>query len=241
VRAWLTPAPDPAFDTKCADICAIYHAAETAAMAGVRTVSLDEMTGVQALERSAPGLPLRPGAVERREFEYIRHGTQTLIAGFDVATGQVFGQIGDHRCESDFAAFLEGMLDGAAPDVQWEIVADNLNIHLSESVVRIVARRCGVTQDLGQKQKHGILTRRAAQLNRAPAGKPSCAMPIIASASILRPSTPPGSTRSNSGSPFSPARFCAADHSPQPRTSRTRSTASSPTSMKPSQSHSSGP
>jgi hypothetical protein len=40
------------------------------------------------------------------------------------------------------------MLDDAAPDVQWEIVADNLNIHLSESVVRIVARRCGVTQDL---------------------------------------------------------------------------------------------
>jgi hypothetical protein len=156
VRAWLTPAPDPAFDIKCADICAIYHAAGTAALAGVRTVSLDEMTGIQALERSAPGLPLCPGAVERREFEYIRHGTQTLIAGFDVATGQVFGQIGDHRCETDFAAFLEGMLDGAAPDVQWEIVADNLNIHLSESVVRIVARRCGVSQDLGQKHKHPL-------------------------------------------------------------------------------------
>ena len=44
MRAWLTPAPDPAFDTKCADICAIYHAAETAALAGVRTVSLDEIT-----------------------------------------------------------------------------------------------------------------------------------------------------------------------------------------------------
>jgi hypothetical protein len=239
VRAWLTPAPDPAFDIKCADICAVYHAAGTAAMAGVRTVSLDEMTGIQALERSAPGLPLCPGAVERREFEYVRHGTQTLIAAFDVATGQVCGQIGDHRCETDFAAFLEGMLDGAAPDVQWEIVADNLNIHLSES--RIVAHHCGVTQDLGRKHKHGILTRRAAQLNRAPAGKPSYAMPITASASILHPSMPPGSTRSNSGSPSSPARFCAADPSPRPRTSRIKSTASSPTSMKPWPSHSNGP
>jgi transposase len=163
VRAWLTPAPDPAFEAKCADICAVYHAAGTAARAGVRTVSLDEMTGIQALERRAPGLPLRPGAVERREFEYVRHGTQTLIAGFDVATGQVFGRLGDHRCEADFAAFLEAMLDRAAPDVQWEIVADNLNIHLSESVVRIVAQRCGVTQDLGQKHKSGILKLRASR------------------------------------------------------------------------------
>jgi transposase len=170
VCAWLTPAPDPAFDIKCADLCAIDHAAGTAALVGVRTVSLDEITGIQALERSAPGLPLCPGAVERRKFEYLRHGTQSLIAGFDVATGQEFGQIGDHRCETDFAAFLEGRLEGAAPDVQWEIVADNLNIHLSESVVRIFTHPCGVAQDLGQKHKHGILksrTRREAFLRNA--------------------------------------------------------------------------
>lgn len=55
-------------------------------------MSIDEMTGIQALERLAPSLPMRPGKVERREFEYLRqylrHGTQTLIAAFDVATGQ---------------------------------------------------------------------------------------------------------------------------------------------------------
>jgi hypothetical protein len=93
-------------------------------MVGVRTVPLDEMAGIQALERCVPGLPLCPGAVERREFKHIRHGTQTLTARFDVATGQVFGRIDDHRCETDFAVFLEGMLDDAAPDVQCEIVAD---------------------------------------------------------------------------------------------------------------------
>jgi hypothetical protein len=163
VRAGLTPTPDPAFDLKCADLCAVYHAAQTAALAGVRTVSLDEMTGIQALERRAPGWPLCPGAVERREFESVRHGTQTVIAGFDVVTGQVFGRIGDHRCESDVAAFLDERLDGATPDVQWAIVADNLNIHWSESVVRMVAHRCGVTQELGQKHQHGILTLRASR------------------------------------------------------------------------------
>jgi len=70
-------------DVKCADICAVYHANTTAALTGVRTVSLDEMTGIKALERSAPGLPLCPSAVEQREFEYVRHGIQTLIAAFE--------------------------------------------------------------------------------------------------------------------------------------------------------------
>ena len=55
---------------------------------GERTISIDEMTGIQALERKAPDQPMRPGKRERREFEYIRHGTQTLIASFDVAAGQ---------------------------------------------------------------------------------------------------------------------------------------------------------
>src|SRR6188474_1319184 len=84
VRYWLTPKPDPAFDAKCADICAVYKAAATPDDAH-RTISIDEMTGIQALERIAPGLPMAPGKVERREFEYRRHGTQTLIAAFDVA------------------------------------------------------------------------------------------------------------------------------------------------------------
>ena len=80
MRGWLTPKPDPEFDTKCADICTVYHEAPAAARRDVRTVSIDEMTGVQALERAAPELPMQPGKVARREFECIRHGTQTLLA-----------------------------------------------------------------------------------------------------------------------------------------------------------------
>jgi hypothetical protein len=101
----LTPKPDPAFDFKCADICAVYRAAATSDETH-RTISIDEMPGIQALERIAPGLPMKPGKVERREFEYRRHGTQTLIAAFDVTTGIVEGVVGNRRTEKDFARFL---------------------------------------------------------------------------------------------------------------------------------------
>jgi hypothetical protein len=82
----------------------------------VHTVSIDEMTGIQALERAAETLPMRPGHVERREFEYVRHGTQALIAAFDVATGKVVGTVGDSRTEADYVAFLDNLFASAAAE-----------------------------------------------------------------------------------------------------------------------------
>ncbi len=61
----------------------------TAAEPGAQTVSIGGMTSIQALERAAPSLPMKPGHVERREFGYVRHGTQALIAAFNVATGSI--------------------------------------------------------------------------------------------------------------------------------------------------------
>jgi hypothetical protein len=100
----------------------VYEAAPAAAGQGGQTVSIDEMTGIQALERAAPSLPMKPGHVERREFEYVRHGTKALIAAFDVATGKVRGSIGDTRTEADFVAFLETLFASAPPAAPWDVV-----------------------------------------------------------------------------------------------------------------------
>jgi DDE superfamily endonuclease len=119
VRGWLAPKPDPEFEAKCADVCTVYQGAVAAAQQNIRTVSIDEMTGVQTLERAAPDLPMRPGHVERHEFEYIRHGTQTLIAAFDVANGQVQGSVSDTRTEQDYAGFLESLFATSASITHW--------------------------------------------------------------------------------------------------------------------------
>ncbi len=114
------------------------------------------MTGIQALERAAPSLPMKPGHIERREFEYIRHGTKALIAAFDVATGRVQGSVGDSRTEADFVAFLDDLF-ASDPAARWKVVLDNLNTHMSEGVVRLVADRCGINEELGEKGKSGVL------------------------------------------------------------------------------------
>jgi len=120
-------------------------------------VSTDEMTGIQALERAAPTLPMRPGQVERREFEYVRHGTQCLIANFDVVDGRIVApSVGPTRTEADFAAHIDRTV-ATDPDAEWVFVTDRLTTHQSESLVRLVARRCGISDELGVKDKPGIL------------------------------------------------------------------------------------
>jgi len=123
-----------------------------------RVVSTDEMTGVQALERLHPSLPMEPGRPERREYEYTRHGTLSFIISRDVATGQVVApSCGPRRTEADFVAHLRGVVATDPAAVRWHVVTDNLNIHCSESLVRYVAEVSGLGDELGVKGKSGIL------------------------------------------------------------------------------------
>jgi len=125
------------------------------------------MTGIQALERPAPSKPLRPGQVEKREFEYIRHGTQALIANLDVATGRIVSpSVAARRTEADLVADMTQTF-ATDSEAKWIIVLDQLNTHQSEALVRLVAHLCQLPDDLGIKDKSGILpsmTSRAAFL-----------------------------------------------------------------------------
>ena len=137
---------------------ALYLQAPALREAGERVLSTDEMTGIQALERKHPTIPMGPGRVERREFEYLRHGTLTLIANFDVAQGKVVApSLGPTRTEEDFVAHLKRTVAADPEATRWHFVTDNLNIHQSESLVRFVAEHDGMTADLGEKEKRGIL------------------------------------------------------------------------------------
>jgi transposase len=123
----------------------------------VHVVSTDEKTGIQANERAHPTRPLQPGLVERVEFEYIRHGTQTLIANFEVATGQVIApSVGPTRTEEDFVGHIERTI-ALDPAAAWIFILDRLNTHQSESLVRLVAKQCGIAEDVGVKGKSGIV------------------------------------------------------------------------------------
>lgn len=137
----------------------MYHQAQELTKQGERIISNDEMTGVQALERKHPGLPLRSGKVERREFEYIRHGTLAFIINFDVATGQVgLTSVGPSRTEQDYATHIQRTVAAEPGVTKWHFVVDQLNIHQSESLVRFVATESDIDENqLGVKGKSGIL------------------------------------------------------------------------------------
>ena len=133
----------------------MYHSAQELHKEGVHIISCDEKTGIQALSREI--LPMRPGYCEKQEHEYERHGTQCLIANFEVATGRIIEPtVSDTRKEEDFAVHIKNTI-ATDPNGVWIFVVDNLNTHNSESLVKMIAEKCEMKVDLGVKGKRGIL------------------------------------------------------------------------------------
>jgi hypothetical protein len=160
-KYWLnTKEKDPEiFQQQVAVVCQTYlEAPELYFQENTHTVSVDEMPGIQALERIAKTIPMQPGQPARIEYEYKRHGTLCLIGNWHVVLGQMIAPtIRVTRTEEDFAWHIHHVV---ATDAQagWVFVVDNLNIHCSEMLVRYVARLEGIDEStLGKKGKSGIL------------------------------------------------------------------------------------
>jgi transposase len=151
-KMWLnTTEKDPQkFQAEVENVCRTYL---EAAADGTHTVSVDEATSLQAIERNAPDKPVEPGRVAQQEFEYTRHGTTTLTAGLDVVTGLIVcPTLEATRTEPEFVAHIARTVD-TDPDAEWVFIVDCLNTHLSESLVMFVAERCGVLDALGKKTR----------------------------------------------------------------------------------------
>ena len=173
-KMWLnTTEKDPLqFQQQVEDVCETYlEAPQRHAEDGTRTVSIDEMTGLQALERTAPDKEVRPEEVAKHEFEYERHGTTTLIGNFDVVTGRMFAEtIGPTRTEPDFVAHIQRTV-ATDPEAKWALIVDNLNVHASASLVEWVASICEPHRPLGKKRQSGR-PEIASQPARIPVGFP---------------------------------------------------------------------
>lgn len=145
------------FDDRVNNICHIYQTAIEMHEKGIHVISTDEKSGIQAIERANPHLPMRSGSSEKIEHEYIRHGTQCLIANFEVGTGKIITpMISDTREEKDFLKNIQNVV-ATDPKGEWLFILDQLNTHKSVSLVKWVAKEIGFTGDLGINRKRGIL------------------------------------------------------------------------------------
>lgn len=159
-KYWLNakPADPELFQQQVQAICEAYaEAIELYNQQGLHTVCLDEQTGIQALERIAADKLPRPGQIAKREYEYKRHGTIVLFGNLHVATGKILcPMLHPTRTEEDFLKNIKNLVR-TDPTATWRFITDNLNTHLSESLVKFIAEQCEIDKELGIKGKCGIL------------------------------------------------------------------------------------
>src|ERR1700691_141155 len=126
-----TFSPDPDFEAKLLDIVGLYLNPPENAL----VLCVDEKTGIQALDRTQPLLPLSAKKPRRWTNEYVRHGTQTLLAALEIASGQVVAHVKQRRTSINFLRFLKDVVE-AFPEQDLHMVLDNLNIHKNQAAQR---------------------------------------------------------------------------------------------------------
>lgn len=133
--------PDPDFETKAADIIGLYLEPPQHAV----VFCIDNKTAIQALDRTDPVLPLSPGRAERHGFEYVRHGTRSLYAALEVATGHVEGRTARRHTSAEFLTFLDQVTAAAPKRKRLHFIVDNLSAHKTNAVQAWLAAHPRVT------------------------------------------------------------------------------------------------
>jgi len=158
---WLFPKIEDwgVFIRRVAVICSFILEAVSLKNPNLHVLSIDEKTGMQALERLMDKAPESKGGHRRKEYEYERHGTTTLIAATDVSNGKLINYyLGPTRDEKDFADFMKKTIMNLPEMDKIIVLTDQLNTHVSETLVRWIAESGGYGQEeLGIKGKNGIL------------------------------------------------------------------------------------
>ena len=121
---------DPHFADKVVDVVGLYLNPPDNAL----VLSVDEKTQIQALDRTQPMLPLRPGQIERRTHDYKRHGTASLYAAFDIMTGQVIGRITQRHRAKEFLAFLQQIERSTPAGLDLHVILDNSSTHKTAAI-----------------------------------------------------------------------------------------------------------
>ena len=145
-RYWLT-SHDPDFDAKVLDVCRLYLDAPVLYQRGELVICVDEKTGIQALERARPTTAGKPGQDERRDYEYIRHGTLCLTGSRIVATGQVIGTVTERRKTWDFVRHIRDVVESFPEATKFHWVMDNLNTHWTFELCQYLGKLSDVWDD----------------------------------------------------------------------------------------------
>jgi transposase len=137
VRGWMNRADDPSFWVKAGAVCRLYLNPPP----GTVLISIDEKTGIQAKSRTRPDIPVRAGQDARREWEYVRHGTVSVIAAMNVATGEVISQRIYSNDSVTFMKFLAMLGQHIAPGLRIHLIMDNGSSHISKATRAWIAAR----------------------------------------------------------------------------------------------------